>query len=762
MGEDIVYRFDIRRLKYMDTRYLDAVNRLHVLAQQDGYIYAVCHLIVRDFTLPVDDMDKVNPYDRINLFETQFLLGLWMKYGFNQSYPKDILELSELVNNISEKLSSLHDCLKELSFESVDREDIQTNSGNHSFKDFFKNKYALRELLYYSPTGAFEHQYLEFAPQRYSLDQDWLKEAKNIDIDVCCEIVASCLKKRQAESQQFVYVDYYSERDAMSNGEFNIDSVDIGLLDFLRYTEIMDESITPKTIRNINVKDLCDKLFDTFCIIPNVDTPEKEAFWEHFSSDVSEACNEKFNDLSDFNSVVATPIIKIDAQRYFIPLVYILPRAIYEVPYFWICDEDKDYYNRHFQKNSGESTETLVEGLLHRVFKKDNVKRGVTIKQGKSDVSDIDVFAYEGTKAICVQVKSKKLGLKSYQGDIENVEKDYTGAVQKAYNQALKCTKALKSKEGFKFIHDEEEIKMPSKINEIFIFCVSSENFRGISMLNKILLHKSEKESYPHVMTVFDLDILTQYLPKSYLFLDYVKKRIEYEGRTNANEELAYLGYHMSQRLWEQKNYSMLYITSEFSNDIIGDYYTRKLLGDENNSNPLKIEWLDATYSLLLEEVLKIEAPEAMDIVLSLINYSMDTQKAIVKGINRCCDRTFAKRVNSNFTPVCSNITDNYTGVTVVADTTMKGTIQSLNELVEVHHYRERKNWIGLGFCEGKLRCVAYENSPWSFSPYLDILSEEIKAEKLITSSSKKVGRNDPCPCGSGKKFKKCCMNNIV
>jgi uncharacterized protein YecA (UPF0149 family) len=22
---------------------------------------------------------------------------------------------------------------------------------------------------------------------------------------------------------------------------------------------------------------------------------------------------------------------------------------------------------------------------------------------------------------------------------------------------------------------------------------------------------------------------------------------------------------------------------------------------------------------------------------------------------------------------------------------------------------------------------------------------------------SSKIGRNDPCPCGSGKKFKKCC-----
>lgn len=29
----------------------------------------------------------------------------------------------------------------------------------------------------------------------------------------------------------------------------------------------------------------------------------------------------------------------------------------------------------------------------------------------------------------------------------------------------------------------------------------------------------------------------------------------------------------------------------------------------------------------------------------------------------------------------------------------------------------------------------------------------------LPISSEPKVGRNDPCPCGSGKKYKKCCMN---
>ena len=28
-----------------------------------------------------------------------------------------------------------------------------------------------------------------------------------------------------------------------------------------------------------------------------------------------------------------------------------------------------------------------------------------------------------------------------------------------------------------------------------------------------------------------------------------------------------------------------------------------------------------------------------------------------------------------------------------------------------------------------------------------------------LDGKSKKVGRNDPCSCGSGKKYKKCCLN---
>jgi preprotein translocase subunit SecA len=34
---------------------------------------------------------------------------------------------------------------------------------------------------------------------------------------------------------------------------------------------------------------------------------------------------------------------------------------------------------------------------------------------------------------------------------------------------------------------------------------------------------------------------------------------------------------------------------------------------------------------------------------------------------------------------------------------------------------------------------------------------EEAARTKTVTRDQPKIGRNEPCPCGSGKKYKKCC-----
>jgi preprotein translocase subunit SecA len=37
---------------------------------------------------------------------------------------------------------------------------------------------------------------------------------------------------------------------------------------------------------------------------------------------------------------------------------------------------------------------------------------------------------------------------------------------------------------------------------------------------------------------------------------------------------------------------------------------------------------------------------------------------------------------------------------------------------------------------------------------------EAVKKKPVVIKKAERVGRNDPCPCGSGKKYKKCCGAN--
>jgi preprotein translocase subunit SecA len=39
-------------------------------------------------------------------------------------------------------------------------------------------------------------------------------------------------------------------------------------------------------------------------------------------------------------------------------------------------------------------------------------------------------------------------------------------------------------------------------------------------------------------------------------------------------------------------------------------------------------------------------------------------------------------------------------------------------------------------------------------------IAKEFKRSRTVKREAPKVGRNDPCPCGSGKKYKNCCGKN--
>ncbi len=80
------------------------------------------------------------------------------------------------------------------------------------------------------------------------------------------------------------------------------------------------------------------------------------------------------------------------------------------------------------------------------------------------------------------------------------------------------------------------------------------------------------------------------------------------------------------------------------------------------------------------------------------------------------------------------------------------------------------KNIVLFAFCAAMSAIFAEENVYWSDTPVTCHWIGKVTAGYTTASeytaglipmarpvASPSVGRNDPCPCGSGKKYKKCC-----
>jgi uncharacterized protein YecA (UPF0149 family) len=52
---------------------------------------------------------------------------------------------------------------------------------------------------------------------------------------------------------------------------------------------------------------------------------------------------------------------------------------------------------------------------------------------------------------------------------------------------------------------------------------------------------------------------------------------------------------------------------------------------------------------------------------------------------------------------------------------------------------------------------VSYEAPQMIAACVIDLHNDRLSGHQL-KPRTEKVGRNDPCPCGSGKKYKKCCL----
>lgn len=71
-----------------------------------------------------------------------------------------------------------------------------------------------------------------------------------------------------------------------------------------------------------------------------------------------------------------------------------------------------------------------------------------------------------------------------------------------------------------------------------------------------------------------------------------------------------------------------------------------------------------------------------------------------------------------------------------------------MDRLVELHNHT--RQWFLKGYSPAELSALSGKRA-----------QPQKQADVISINTKKKIGRNDPCPCGSGKKFKKCCGSAI-
>jgi len=439
---------------------------------------------------------------------------------------------------------------------------------------------------------------------------------------------------------------------------------DLDRLRICQFVELFDDDIysNDKVLYQNSIKDFCKKLLDLFCFSKEElgNGLDSNSFLDQFSFPLSKEFveNNHFDTPGRFNVLDSKPIIRVQDNKYFVPYVLNVFKAIYETPYYWLMEDTK--YQKEASRLIGNAHERMVYNLLKRVFGDNQCWQGVIIQKGKQQLTDIDILCIIGSKAICVQVKSKKLSEKSKIGDYDSIVSDFEKSVIASYKQAEKCKVYIKDP-NVKFINkDKREIEIPNQnITDIYLMCIIGGEYEGLAHHVSYLFKSSHPTSLPLICSIFDLHLLTEYLKNPYDFTYYVKQRIETWEFFKFTNEISALGYHLKNNLHSLEGYNVALIDDDYARMIDKDYmpYLHCIKESLDINLAWRSDFMNQFCSLL-------EDPKFLDVLFLINDFSTDTRETFEEKVTERIKRSSA---NHSMASISMHFDDALVGLTVCA-----------------------------------------------------------------------------------------------
>ncbi|HRP37135.1 MAG TPA: SEC-C domain-containing protein [Candidatus Dojkabacteria bacterium] len=741
---------------------------------------------MEDFHFDVEQMHEINYWNRLNKNEISLLLGFLIQKTISLEKPSSPFDLIDLKKKTNSLMEELHRSTNKPMYERF-RNLIETSPSDSppNKLEFFGGENSFIEPIFYSGDGIYDFQYLEYLERKYKYDEEWLVENKNFRFN---ETIGIASRIKQLHQEKIKKVSFYGLKEnkeqiiknikknkSIPKSSRNKDLDEhFSMMEFYQFSELFEiekhiaNGFSKEEILERGWNSFYNGLLNLLCVSPN-DFSEQiniSDFLTNFSITANyKGLNNQFKNIGDFNLFTAKPIIQLDSKRYFVPIVFSVFEAVYESPYYWML-EDKNYHDT-LSYNRGKAGEIITYELLAGVFGTKRVFQSVRIESKKGhDDTDIDVLCVLGSKALCVQVKSKKLTQVSRKGNFEQLQKDFKGAVQDAFQQGLICRERILEKSATFYDLKGNKIELSEEIDEVYILGVTTENYPTLTHQTSILLEKDEKSPHPLFLTIFDLELVLFYLHNPYDFLYYVRQRIELMDYTNANEEIHYLGYHLTNKLWRDSNADFIHIDTSLGQLIDRNYYPFKLgIGTSSNGDRIKSRWKNEDFEILCKQLDDLDTPKVTDVIFHLLDWSEQSRDNLINQIKKAKALTSKDNSWHNFSLMAGPHRSTF-GLTFISweNNNSDELMKKLLTLSRGRKYKSKADyWIGIGCLKNSPRFVdglVFNDEKWCYD---ELLEEEIKNmfdgkdRGTPIKFGKKIGRNEPCLCGSRKKYKHCC-----
>ena len=384
----------------------------------------------------------------------------------------------------------------------------------------------------------------------------------------------------------------------------------------------------------------------------------------------------------------------------------------------------------------------------------------MTLPCKSKTLTDVDVLVAHRNKVLVIQAKSKRLTMLSRIGNEDHLARDFKLAVQDAYEQGITSRNAILHQEISLEGSDKKEIQLDESVDEVYLICLTSDPYPAVALQTRIFLSKSTADPFPVTISLFDLDTLSFYLKDPFEFMYYIRQRSLYGSKILVDNEMGILAFHLTKRLQIPADFDIVHIENDYAQliDAYFPYESGNRIHDGSRVIP-RFKWKSLEFDRLIKQIKGKSDPKIADIVFFLFDLPDEFSTHLMAKISDTISRVKNDKQTHAFSIRCP---DGNSGISFVCGNSNSSVLKkrALMFSRSEKYSHQCTSWLGLGkLCSSRNETdiVIFDSRPWVADDELERLTEVVSRSTRRLDRNMKIGRNDPCHCGSGAKYKKCC-----